>query len=114
MFHSSRAPLANPHLRAYRGSRRLFARIRALCVLPQFTRATRKPALTCLPRLSPLVCSYSGAHSMHVYARTDMQACLLLIYNAWVNCYFILYTIFIDSETPCLFMVIHGNIGGDA
>ena len=59
-FHSSPAPLAKPHLRAYCGCRRFFAP-----AFPQFTRATRKDALTCLLRLSPLLCSYTGAHSAH-------------------------------------------------
>ena len=83
MFHSSRAPLANPHLRAYRGYRRLFTRIRAL---PSPTQSRSAP--------------YASIKHPALHGR--------------VNCYFILYTIFIDSETPCLFMVIHGNIGGDA
>ena len=59
-FHSSLAPLAKTHLRAYCGCRRFFAP-----AFPQFTRATRKDALTCLLRLSPLLCSYTGAHSAH-------------------------------------------------
>ena len=62
-------------LRAYRGCRRFFAHIRALWLRPQqLSRAIRKTALTCLPRPSPLFCSYSGAHPMKKTVQKFMQA----------------------------------------
>ena len=93
--HSSPAPLAKPHSRAYCGCRRFFARASTvhprhsqsrthvltaaiaaslLSARPQFTRAIRKAALSCLPRLSPLLCSYTGAHSMSIFDRKTMRA----------------------------------------
>ncbi len=43
----------------------------SLPVVPQFSRATRKDALACLLRLSPLLCSrVSTVHSRHSQRRT--------------------------------------------
>ena len=61
-------------LRAYCGCRRFFAHTLALRLRPQFSRAIRKVALSCLLRLPPLLCSYSGAHSMKKDRRKTVQA----------------------------------------